>query len=250
MLRSSFSLALILISGLTLAQNRQGGQPVQVEVLEEEDTVEVRRVRKDTVKEKISFRSIRFGTDLLALVLSGFDQYNGWEVNADADFGRFYLSADYGFAARDEVLASGGEYQGDGNYWRAGFDLNLLKKDPDRNMLFFGLRYARSSFSEKVLMTGTDPFFGDLQYQLANPAASAAWAEMVAGLRVKIWKEFWMGFTSRLKLALSISGTTDLAAYYVPGYGVAGQGATWGFNYQIFWRIPVGRNRQPKVQVP
>ncbi len=242
---------LIFWASLVLAQNRPGERVQQQvreeEVLEEEDTVEVRRVKKDTVKEKIYFRSLRFGTDLLALVLTNSDRFDGWELNADADFGRFYLAGDYGFAVRDEVLSTGGNYHSDGNYWRAGFDLNLLRKDPDRNMLFFGLRYARSSFSEKVNFLGTDPYFGDVQFQLENPAASAAWAEFVGGLRVKIWKEFWMGFTSRMKLALAVRGTTDLGSYYVPGYGVIGQGLTWGFNYQIFWRIPFVREKKPTV---
>ena len=43
---------------------------------------------------------------MYSLALTGSDSFDGWEVNADADFGRFYLSGDYGFAARDEVLAT------------------------------------------------------------------------------------------------------------------------------------------------
>jgi hypothetical protein len=217
----------------------------------EEDTLEYRRVKKpDSLKEKMYFRSLRFGTDVLALILSGSDRFQGWEVNADADFGKFYLSGDYGWSGRDEVLTNGGNYSNSGSHWRVGLDVNILKKDPDRNMLFFGLRYARSSFSEKANLTVEDPYFGTQQYAYANPDMSATWVEMVAGLRVRVWKEFWMGFTSRLKLGLSTRGGGDLATYDVPGYGTVTGGSTWGFNYQFFWRIPFERQKKPVAVVP
>jgi hypothetical protein len=213
--------------------------------LEEEDTVVVSVKKPDSLREKIYFRSIRVGTDVLALALSGSDRFDGWEVNGDADFGRFYVAADYGSWSKDEVLVTGGDYHNKGTYWRVGLDVNLLKKDPDRNMFFFGLRYAQSSFTETVNFNSTDPYFGTLQYQLNNPAASAAWGELVTGLRVKVWKEFWMGFTSRLKFGLSVDGDDAFSAYDVPGYGVITKGSTWGFNYQIFWRIPFAKKNKP-----
>lgn len=242
----SFSLA------IALQATSVSGQVVNPEVEAQEDTVQQRRKKPDSLKEKIYFRSIRFGTDLLALVLTGFDEYNGWEVNGDLDFGPFYVAGDYGEVSRNMVISNGGDYSNEGTYWRAGLDVSILKKDPDRNMLFFGLRYARSSFSDRASLTVTDPYFGVQQYDLANPAASAVWGEMVAGLRVKIWKEFWMGFTSRLKMGLSVQGNEQqgvensfLASYYVPGYGNVSDGYTWGFNYQLYWRIPFARKKQP-----
>lgn len=215
-----------------------------------EDTVSYRKEKQpDSLREKIYFRSLRVGTDVLALALNGSDRFDGWEINADADLGRFYVAGDYGKSARNEILVNNGTYSNDGTYWRAGLDVNILKKDPDRNMLFFGLRYARASYSERSDLTVMDPFFGSQQYALVNPNASAAWGEMIAGLRVKVWKELWMGFTSRMKLALAVRGNEQLASYNVPGYGIAGSGYTWGFNYQIFWRIPFERKKKTEVPV-
>ena len=215
--------------------------------LVEEDTIVVSVKIPDSLRQKFYFRSIRFGTDVLALALSGSNRFDGWEVNGDADFGRFYLAGDYGSWSKDEVLASGGDYHNKGTYWRAGLDINLLKKDPDRNMFFFGFRYARSSFTETLNIASADLYFGPLQYQLKNPAASAGWGELVTGLRVKIWKEFWMGFTARMKFALSVKGDDAFGTYDVPGYGVLGKGLTWGFNYQVFWRIPFEKKKKPVV---
>lgn len=236
MLRLSLSLLLLFACFAAVAQ---------IDVTEE-DTVELKpRYKKpDSLKEKTYFRAIRFGTDVLALALSSSDRYNGWEVNVDTDFGPFYLAGDYGFASRDETLETGGTYHTNGNYWRAGVDVNILKQDPDRNMLFFGLRYAHSSSSEVLNFTGNDPVFGPVIYQVTNPSVTGSWGELVTGLRAKIWKELWMGFACRLKVMLAVRGTGDLAAYYIPGYGVIGSGATWGFNYQLFWRIPYKRQKK------
>jgi hypothetical protein len=239
-LRLSFSLLLGLLPLIAFAQD-----PVD----DEEDSVVVTYKKPDSLKEKVYFRSVRFGTDILALILSSSKKYSAWEVNADADFGRFYLAADYGGWGKNDIIATGGDYANTGTYWRFGVDVNLLKKDPDRNMFFFGLRYARSSFSETMNVTTIDPNFGAVQYQLNNTAASAVWGELVTGIRVKVWKEFWMGLTSRMKFALSTKGDTSFPAFDVPGYGVVGKGLTWGFNYQIFWRIPFERQKKPTIVV-
>lgn len=218
---------------------------------EEEDTVQVQRPKiPDSLKEKVELRAVRFGTDILALILSGSDRFNGWEVNADVDFGRFYLVADYGFASRDETLATGGTYHVEGNYLRVGADVSILKKDPDRNMLFFGFRYGRSEYAERSVYDGAYANFVTQTYTVSNPDAGASWGELVAGLRVKVWKEFWMGFTSRMKIGLAVRGDHELSSYYVPGFGVIGPGFTWGFNYQLFWRIPFKKPKTPVAVAP
>ena len=239
-LQLSFSLLLGLLPMVVHAQD-----PVD----DEEDSVAVTYKKPDSLKEKVYLRSVRFGTDILALILSSSSKFSGWEANVDADFGRFYLAADYGGWSKKDVVASGGDYSNTGTYWRFGADVNILKKDPDRNMLFFGLRYARSSFSETMNVTTTDPYFGNRQYQVNNPAASAVWGELVSGIRIKVWKEFWMGFTSRLKFAMTSKGTPDFPAFDIPGFGVVGKGMNWGFNYQIFWRIPFEKQKKPTTVI-
>ena len=44
---------------------------------------------------------IRVGTDLISIFKTQFQSdFSGWEVNADVDFYRFYLAADYGSWSR------------------------------------------------------------------------------------------------------------------------------------------------------
>jgi hypothetical protein len=55
----------------------------------------------------------------------------------------------------------------------------------------------------------------------------------------------WMGYTARFKFGLKVDNTIDIVPSDVPGYGRTFKDSYWGFNYQIFFRIPV--RKQPAV---
>jgi hypothetical protein len=202
--------------------------------------------KADTVKIKPSYipTGVRVGTDLISLVRSPIDDtFNGYEFNADVDFYRYYFVVDYGHWERKWVHEGDTPDQSDvysntGNYWRVGADVNFLKNDPDRNMFFLGLRYARSKFSETMIYNSVDDIWGSHQAVVTNQNLPAGWIELTTGLRVKIWKIFWLGYTARLKFGLKTGSTTDMAPSDVPGYGRADKDSYWGFNYQLFIRIP------------
>ena len=66
------------------------------EAEKQEAPVEVRKI--DTVKVNYMPTGIRLGTDLLSIIMSQVDEkFNGWEVNADVDFYRYYFAVDYGY---------------------------------------------------------------------------------------------------------------------------------------------------------
>jgi Domain of unknown function (DUF6048) len=185
---------------------------------------------------------VRVGTDILALAKTSFDDtFDGWELNADVDFYRYYFAVDYGYWARDYVTDEG-LYSNGGDYVRLGVDVNFLKKDPDKNMFFFGMRYGRSAFSEDLTVDKIDPVWGPISTTLTNSNVSAQWFELTTGLRVKIWRMIWLGYTARLKFGLSTGDTPDMLPHDVPGYGRAEEDSYWGFNYQIFVRLPVRKS--------
>ena len=181
---------------------------------------------------------IRIATDLFTLVRSPLDEtFSGWEAAVDIDFYRYYVTIERGQWQRD--LKSADEtYANDGAYWRAGVDVNFLKKDPEKNMVFLGFRYGWSSFDESLTLILDDTWnTGTTDY--SNTNASASWGEITGGLRVKIWKMFWLGYTARYKFALNTNADSNLLPYDVPGYGRTDTSATWGFNYYVLFRIPV-----------
>ncbi len=210
---------------------------------QEPDTVVVKT--PDSLKVKFYPRAFRVGIDLISLYKTQtVSTFSGWELNGDIDCGKYYLAVDYGSWGRKYIIDNGGDYNNDGSYWRAGIDANLLKKDPDRNMFFIGLRYGHSSFSESSTFVASDPFFGTVQKQLTNPVVTASWGEVTCGLRVKIWKGFWMGYTARMKFAPTVIGDTAFVTYDIPGYGRNGKGFYWGFEYQVFWSVPFTKQKK------
>ena len=94
---------------------------------------------------------LRLGTDLGLLGASALNENkNLYEINTDFDIYKFFLTADYG-RGNWEFENTGYRYDNRGNYYRIGIDYNLIFDDPDRNIMFVGLRYAMSSYNERLI---------------------------------------------------------------------------------------------------
>ena len=187
--------------------------------------------------------ALRIGTDLIVLGKNFFDRpLTGWEINADVDFGRYYLAFDYGSWSRKDSL-NNGYYTNDGRYYRMGVDVNFLLKDPDKNMFFIGFRYGRSAFRENLTYEIKTDDFGTIERSIANAGTTAGWVELTTGLRVKIWKNFWMGYNGRIKFLPGIKNNNGFETYDIPGYGLWSKKLYWGFNYQVFFKIPFRRGK-------
>jgi hypothetical protein len=196
--------------------------------------------KKKEVAPKIDYSptGIRIGTDLIDIGKSySGKNFKGWEVNADMGFSNYYLVADIGSWAKDLDI-NNGHYKNSGNYYRVGVDINFLGKDPDRNMFFLGFRVGHSSFNEALsYQSAPVRLFPVPPVSVSNPHASGGWGEITTGLRVKLWKSLWMGYTARLKLAPGVKSSPNFATYDMPGYGIVQNKPWWGFNYQVFWRF-------------
>lgn len=182
----------------------------------------------------------RIGTDLITFGKSFTNNhYKGWELNFDTDFWKYNFAVDYGFSARQILLptSKGAEYSNTGHYVRVGIDVNFLLRDPDRNRLFVGIRYARGLFGEGLVFTDSVKNYGPVPYTPQNDRLQARWMELVTGISLKVWKGLWMGYTGRLKFSAKVSGDNPITTYEIPGYGLKSPSFYWGFNYQIFWRF-------------
>lgn len=230
-MRSLISILILVTAFTATAQQTKPAKPAPAKPAA--DTV-----KRDTVKNRYLPTGIRFGTDVLALVKSNVqDDFQGWEVNADVDFYRYFLAIDYGSWARTYPKDSA-NYSNDGTYWRVGADVNFLTKDVERNMFFLGLRYGHANFSENLGIITADPIYGPISRDYVNTDITARWYELTTGLRVKIWKMIWMGYTARFKFGLKSNGASEMLPHDVPGYGRTDRESYWGFNYQIFIRLP------------
>ena len=206
-------------------------------------TVNVFAQKADTLKRDFRPTGIRMGYDIFGGAWSKWDDsFTGVEASADIDFYRYYLTVDVGNWKRN-FEDEADRYANNGRYLRAGVDVNFLKKDPEKNMFFIGARYGWGTFSETLARTTYDPAWGPFTETFTNSNSRASWFEITSGLRVKMYKFFWMGYTIRYKFGLNTSGTGALVPHDVPGFGSTFKSNTWGFNYLLLFRIPVRQGK-------
>ena len=199
--------------------------------------------KKDSVVGTFIPTGIRLGTDAISIVKNFTkSDFKGWEVNADVDFRNYYLALKVGNWSRNVGLENG-NYTNSGNYWRTGVDINLLKKDPVKNMFFLGFRYGHSKYDEQLKYTITTPEFGSIEKSLKNDNLTSHWLELTTGLKVKVLKFFWMGYTARIKFSPSLHKDVALQSYDIPGYGLTFKKPWWGFDYYLMFRFPFHKKK-------
>jgi hypothetical protein len=194
-------------------------------------------IKQDTVSETVRISAIRVAVDLVQPIKTFATQdFSGWEVAADVELKHYYPVVEIGSWSR-EVGLSNGQYTNNGNYWRIGVDVNFLKKDPVKNMFFFGIRYGHSKYDEQLNYTIITDEFGEVEKSIQNKNVGSGWLELATGLRVKIKGGFWMGYTGRLKFAPGLHEENQLQSYDIPGYGLTFKQPWWGFNYYLMWKF-------------
>lgn len=198
---------------------------------------------------------LRLGVDAGALGQSLVSPlHDRWEVQADIDVDRLLLTAEYGMSTfrLDEPTY---RYENEGSYFRVGPDLNFLADDRSLHVSFFGLRYARSSFSDRLdydtrAVIESETGWPPVWTSASNDALRASWFELNAGVKARVYKPLYMGFTVRYKFLLDVQGAETLRPYFVPGFGRYIDNNTWGFSYYVSFRIPVREKvfypRKPK----
>jgi len=130
-------------------------------------------------------------------------------------------------------------FRSNGYYGRLGIERNMLKGGND--ILFFGARYAFSAFNfQSDRFVVYEPYW-DEELPSSYPKENflAQWVEGVAGLKGNVFGNFYLGFTARFKLRVALSGNRNVGAITIPGFGDASNRSAFGFNYYIFYQIPL-----------
>lgn len=195
--------------------------------------------KKDSTQGEFRPTGIRVGVDVISIIKTfAVDDFKGWELQADVDFKDYYLAMDVGGWQRD-VNLSNGRYTNAGNYWRVGVDVNFLKKDPIKNMFFFGFRIGHSKYDEALDYTITTKEFGIVNKTVSNKDLKSNWMELTTGLKVKVYKFIWMGYTARIKFLPGLNKDQPFQTYDIPGYGLTFKKPWWGINYYVMFRLPL-----------
>ena len=178
-----------------------------------------------------------------------------YELNASMAFARLILEGDYGWGdvkweGDNKKISTKSSYTNKGQYFRIGLNYNLIQDTPDKNMAFLGLRYASSFFKDhlisKVNHDGESWIrYGKIPINSNQSNVWARWFEVVAGVKVKVWKLLYVGGTLRYKFSLRLHRADSHVPYDILGWGLNDDDEPFGFNLYLSLRIPFGRNTMP-----
>ena len=201
---------------------------------------QVKKISADTVS-KSWFRGLRIDLDLspaVTTLLSNSETYS-YQAAVQADImHRYFPIVELGYAGADRIASNNIGFKTNGMFSKIGVDFSLMKqkKDakPTNNLFLAGVRLGFSNFKYDLTnIVITDNYWNETKtLNYLNEPATIVWFEIVAGIRVEIIKNIYMGWTVRNKSNLGEKVMGEMTPWYIPGFGKNASSA-WGVNYAI-----------------
>ena len=195
--------------------------------------------------------TIRFGIDLSKPLMAQLDKdYFGLELVGDIRlFSEFYGAIELG-NERKTQQSERINFTTSGTYLKLGFDYNMYKNWKGmNNAIYLGMRLGSSFHKQKI--NEYEPYQTNHYWAteiIKNGAEireqeslSARWVEVVAGIKVKMFNNIYMGFSFRLNRLMSDTRPENFDNLYIPGFNKKTDENVWGagFNYTLTYAIPV-----------
>ena len=195
--------------------------------------------------EVVTYQGISAGLDIAGLgsYLFGGDIMST-EINVNANLkNEFFPVVEIGFGKTNTTNENNGmHYKTAAPYFRIGLDYNIMHKKPHLpGALYAGLRYGFTVFNYDVSGPDmTDPNYGGattLPYAYSGLQGNAHWAEVLLGIKVRIYRRFHMGWTIRFKKSISVKESEFARPWYIPGYGKMNPNS-FGLTFNLIYNLP------------
>ena len=199
---------------------------------------------KNTEYKFFSFNGVGVQADLFGYIYSLIGEYTYAEGAVELNIGnRLYPIAEVGYGwcnYTDETTAM--HYKTASPYYKVGFNYNFYTKrdNPSPKHYIYGLaRVGFCNFNYDVDTPEiTDPVWGEkTSLKLNGVNGACVWAEVGAGIKVKIVKGFHMGWSIRYKVRLKQEKGSNSNMWYIPGYGI-NESTCFGGTYSLIYEIP------------
>ncbi|MBN1649853.1 MAG: hypothetical protein JW857_00915 [Bacteroidales bacterium] len=139
-------------------------------------------------------------------------------------------------------------YLSKGNYFKLGldFDMRKNKADKSRDIFYLGLRYAFASFQQEMQNYSLSAsYWPPITDQNAVFHNQAHWVEAITGFKVEVFKNMYLGLGLRFKLRLLQTGDKILnPAPFIPGFGKTTGALVVGFNYNLYYNLPLNYKKK------
>ncbi len=209
-------------------------------------------VKKDSIPPKTDRYGLIVGVELNKIIRSLYDSdYKGIGFVGDYRLTKkFYIAAGLGNenVTKDDALLN---FTTKGSYVKLGFDYNTYENWLDmENLITVGMRYGFSTFSQQLNsyeVYNPNPYFNQLSSTESGQlykGLTASWAEVVAGLNVKVFNNIYVGFSLQLNILITNVEPNDFANLYIPGFNRTYDGNFGaGFNYTVSYFIPIYKKK-------
>lgn len=226
---------------------RNDGAIVYVDTVTGAEWIDSTTIRKGILMTYPKFTAVNVGVDIWDPVMRLFGQKHGLVgFNANVSiFNRFFPTVEIGLGtARNAPADFDYTYRSPLSvYFKLGLDYNFLFNSNSDYQFFAGLRYGFAPFSWSVddITLGSPYWKDDATFSIPSQTATAGWAELVLGLRVRLAGNIYAGWHFRYHSLLHESKSRHGQPWYIPGYGTRGQSITGSFT--ISYTLPLHRER-------
>lgn len=265
-LKYIFSICLVLSLFLTQAQEPNttisSSKNVKIEGNNSEIAPKTAKTLPDaTKKDSIPVKTDRYGlivgVELNKLLRSVYDKdYKGIGFVANYRLTKkYYLAAGIG---NENITVDGDQvdFTTKGSYLKAGFDYNTYTNWLDmENLITIGMRYGFSTFNQQLdsyEVYNRNPYFGQSPTTISGETyngLTASWAEVAAGVNVKVFNNVYVGFNLQLKVLITDVEPNNFSNLFIPGFGRTSDGNFGaGFNYTVSYFLPIYKKKvKPKA---
>lgn len=127
-------------------------------------------------------------------------------------------------------------------YAKIGGNYNFLFRKDRRYSFYAGFRVGFSAFKYSVEGTVSSPYWKEdsQTFRLEGLKSSAVWGEILAGLKIKIVKNFSMGWAFRYRIMMSYKKNDVGDPIYIPGLGKRSQAISGSFS--LYYDLPLYKN--------
>jgi len=209
-------------------------------------------IKSDSIPAKTDRYGIRVGLDLYKLTRAIYDKdYKGIELVGDYRLTKkYFLAAEIGNenkTTNDDRL----NFTTKGSYLKAGFDYNAYENWLDmENIISIGMRYGFSTFNQQLnsyRIYNANPYFGEVPVIPSGKkfdGLSASWIEVVAGVKVKVFDNVFVGFSLRLNRLVTNKEPENFSNLYIPGFNRTYDGSFGvGVNYTVTYFVPIYKKK-------
>lgn len=241
-----WSISLIMLIPLSVLAQQSQDSLLDMRLKKSETIEPAERTKKAVAFQE---RDLKFGWDLSNLLIGAISpKRTGLDFSVDYTLKEnLYGIGEFGQNYYEEA-SSMLNYISKGKYFRVGIDYDLRKdnKDLSRDMFYIGARYGFSVFDQTLenyqITSGYWPSVLEENIQFAN---QAHWIEAMSGFKVEILKNIYLGLGFRVKLLLFQTGDPNAKpAPFIPGYGKNSGTLVVGFNYNVYYNLPMNYTKK------